>query len=581
VKCLLIRQLSMISVLLFLGFQARALQCSALFTQESASAFSYLESASAVENLTAFAESRNLTYKPEEKWLNHPIWRIPKQIAGFSNSALMVKDGQASAYLKFRLRDKEGSVSTEDLPVHETKTMFSSPFPGHEFLGEIWKDGDQNFRFMNIGSRQLLHGNNPQDIVDLVLAEAKNHPGMDIQVPLSPEWAVMRSVLNDRQVYASTKGINNYIERKPYLDAEDLYQLRSDDLLHKQENDFLVLLKEFGKNPLEMTPEEFQENLALMVRIARFNPNEHPFLGGFLGGMGVSSSLPFFSRVPPNLQQPIQGFLRLLRNDKDLKVAELSRYNKFHELSEAVQDKFLARMFEMARQPEYPIDIFLLECDRFTSRLFARYGFKKLVRLTPEGGASPEYLMYLDTHSQEYLDVVARLNGNSNQIITRTERTITPFSTWSYNWNSPSSFYEASRFVKRSQMEKILERFRSEIPPTKFFAEEMNFLAASLRYKDEVLVTGEASELVVRILKAYAPTQSIKLLQATEPRPADKIVFARWNQTNLTLTEEQSRLIQASLKTGGKLVPIHFYKPIEKHFPQIAVLKEELKDITH
>lgn len=567
----------MILVLLFVRFNAHALQCLELFRSENSPQYTYQDSSPAIENLKAFAQSRNLQLNLDEKWLNHPITRMPRNLQGYSGTGLIEVDGKFTANWTFRIREKSGENAPEEVPVYKTKMMFSSPFPHQEVLGETWTDENQKFRFMNIGSRQLLHGNNPEDVISLVMAEAQKHPGMDIQVPINPEWAIMKKVLNDRQIYASTKGIRNYIERKPYLDSEDLYTLREHDLLNKQENDFLVLLKDAEKHPLEMSSEEFEKNLALMIRIARFNPNESPFIGLVVDGFGLNPSLPFFQRVPPDLQKPLQSFLLQLTNKKNLRFAELSRYNKFQELSEAIQDKFLARMFEMARQKEYPIDFFLLECDRFTSRLFARYGFKKLVRLTPNGNNSPEYLMYLDTHSQEYLDVVARLNGNSSHIQVQAQQTVPPFQRWFYNWAPPSSFRDASRFQKREQMEKVLEKYKNEVPQNKFFLQQMHDLATSIRLKDTVFVTGDASDLILRILQDYIPSQSVKLLQNANGDQANKVVIAQWSESTNSVIENQYAQVYNSLKDGGKMLQIQIHEGGENYRRPFSTPKDQLK----
>ena len=118
------------------------------------------------------------------------------------------------------------------------------------------------------------------------------------------------------------------------------------------------------------------------------------------------------------------------------------------------------RMFEFARHPTDPVDVFFMAVDKETRALFADYNFTELFEMTEPGSESPEYLMYLDTHSPEYQKTIAFLKAATAGVESRKNNAPIPMTKaiqfWKYN-PAPSEF---SGMQKESYGESKMLEFR-------------------------------------------------------------------------------------------------------------------------
>jgi SAM-dependent methyltransferase len=478
--------------------------------------FEFNDALSVQDNLAALAR----VYGIEVDWQRHSIdtfpWDFVSLLAGCSESSAIPSPEGVKQSLIFTSKNADN-----DSPLSQAPPVFSTRGLDTELVGERWAEGSRQYRFFNIGSRLLLKSASPEKLMALVSKFAKENPTKQIEIPFDPQWALIRQMINERQAVASQKGIRNYIEKKPYLAGEDLYELVMHDEYTKNSNDFLVLMKDTGKDPLTMTSEEFERNLAAMVRVARLNYGENWLMSRVLGGARRIGTLPHTLRLRPELKKTIESFLSEM-SLRGLRIGELSRLNRFDNFSDAVMDAFLMKMFEVATVPGAEIDILLLECDARTARLFKRKGFhfKTMARVSPDGQEVPEYLQYLDTRTPEFRQAIANWAQSSQHIERQTVHEHAPRRQWSSFWEKPASFLNYWGKHKRHTAPQFLaglkNRVRTENAPLSF---------ALPSFKNKV-VTNQARALEIArwILEMQTlPTEVTTALQRLTPEQKQKL----------------------------------------------------------
>lgn len=604
-----LRQLSfLIPILLMASSSPAALTCADLFTtprpsnaQPSSTKFEFKEEETIESNLERFAQNYGVKLKgsPENRLPDHTTL-FPEGFSGFSVSAPKEVAGGIEIEMRFGL--KERTPRTQRVV---TKPVFRSAFPYPEFLGENWKFEDQSFQFFNVGTRLLMKEADPAILLEAVEQARNENPGKNVVVPLNKRWSQAKVMLNERQDLASGKAVENYDERKPYLAGEDLLQLREHDFFSRDNNDFLMLTKDTGKSPLAMTQAELKENLAAMVRIARVTLTDPQIKQLIAGPASYAPSLPHAQRLNSKLKTILANFFAKLATNGKLRVAELSRWNRFQDFSPAVMDAFLLKMFESAKEPGGEIDLFLLECDTFTSRLFKRYGFKMLVKISEKESATDEFLMYMDTHSAEYKAITEALAARSRNVSRQRETRMVPQKNWSTLWPAQTQFQNLGGKAKAFDMAKMLNDVRANLrnqssapgihpnrgaeilgkvldaenPTGKHltqtalrlssaeremlfkkvvvFSEDfqklMSYLSAQAGSKEKLVIIGQNAELIAELLKSQFPDRKIEFAGPANEwragRDFDKVFLL--NERALPVSE-----IAASLKTDGALVMV-------------------------
>ncbi len=534
--CIQFRQLSTFILLLLFGLEIQAAPlCGDLLS-------------SGQNELKNLAAQYNVVFDPNKPYYYR--FPFPKYVQGMSASGL-----------DFEIRMKD--VPRDSLKPIDISPVFSSRFPYPEFLGERWSVDGQNFRFFNAGSRLLLKDASPEALEKKILQAMKENPDHPIKGTFGRKWGTARRILNERQVWASTKAVNNYLTRKPYLAKEDLFDLRFHDETTKDNNDFLILMKDIGKTPLEISSQEFNDGLLAVVRIARISSYDH-WLQDVILGTGISFyPLPHFNRVPEKLKKTLEKFFDQLSSEGKLRIAEISRFNRFADFSQPAMNAFMKKILEAALTPEYPIDLFIIEVDKFTSRLFGRLGFKKLIQISD----SPEYLMYLDTRSPEFKKLYSELEKASQNVVRAQEEKSSSMISWSRDWDMPEEFFDFSGPHRRQKADQVLASIVNEVKEKKLslpiadkvlFSNEMGHfirhLTGHLRSKDSVTIFGDEAFSVAEIMRRINPESKIVVSRSETLQDVIVVINAFSKTSYLDQKSQLMKEVFSQLKSGGRAV---------------------------
>jgi len=523
------------------------------------------------------------------------------------------------------------NVSREDLTFRfqagaetvQTRPVFQSQFPYPELLGEVWSLKDEQFRFFNVGSRLLLKDADPRELADTLTKAVAENPGKNIQVPLDPHWALGREMINERQQWATTKGVDHYEQRKSYLSSEDQSDLRFHDRDAKNQNDLLVLTRDTDKDPLSMTAKEFYESTAAIVRIARWTGDEHWFAPMVQGGHISQHELPHAPRVRPELAPLLKGLWERLYFNKGIRVAEISRLNRFSQFPDPVFDAFLLKMFETAKVPGAEIDLLIFECDEKTGRRFRQksspfHRFQKLARISEDGAEMNEYLMYLDTHSEAFTETLNEMRAQSQAVSRQVVHQASSPKQWSASWEAPKNFETGSSRDKAKfagfSLQKIRQMIREKNHPSGLTSqkateiatwvstgqqvpealqsrlkrlnpaqltdlrrslalyskelEDLNvFLHSKIGSRESVLIIGENADLVEFLLRSQSPQRNIMVRSrealSEKDLSVDNVVLLN-TLSLLPTAEAKKQLISQTasvLKKGGRGFVVDFISP--------------------
>jgi len=369
-------------------------------------------------------------------------------------------DPKQIQYVLYRDKKDEKS-STTDIPA------IKSNFPYPEFLGEIWswKDDSQQehrYRFANVGFRQMK-----QDwplIESAVLAGLKNAPEGHLVMTLNPQMVLGRSILATWRKWNSQKVTDVYKKRKNYLASDDLYDLRETDRRHSQTDEYLVLMKDQGLLPIEMTSKQYEENLMAVVRLVRMEESDPYFPSNVFGAWkGSFLRLPVTerndqSRVGQRLSGALNGLVLAGK-----RVAEISRFVKFQKFPEPIKDAFLKNLFELSIRPQDPIDILVISVDAKTQSLFSRYRFKDLIPLNDGDRSTAEYVMYMDTQSAEFKATLSELRDRSKFVMRNQEITKPAQSRWASLWGETPGASIGSGYEKHLEGHRQVKLQRERV----------------------------------------------------------------------------------------------------------------------
>jgi hypothetical protein len=434
---------------------------------------------SSFQDLIQFAQNYGVHYNPEKRYVHQ---------RGFGKNPFVKKeslltDGFGIRFFGGSSKPAEESVQFEtEIQPHSgrrrmirtepvlTNTLVDNP----ELHGEIWRtDQGKRFRWFNAGASLLVEDGNFQDFEDRAEAVARQHPGeaLDIEVPFNPIFSKARQVILDRQIWASTRVTDHYAATKPYLDPGVLFGLRYYDSVVPSRNEYLMLLQDRGKSPLVMEAQEFQDSLLAVLRLAHLDYRSFEDNMVLLKARGLMNEMPHEGRVWLAMRSKMRGFFDQLSEQGKLNVTEITRFNRFGEVPREVMESLMLRALLTAKDPKKKTDLFILSCDEGLSDYYRdRYGFEVLTRIDPPAeGGTPELVMYLDTRSATYQQVIAKLQTSAQKVSMTADRHPPAFSSWTGGWGYPDNFY-AHSFIERrkavfEQFEKIKQRLGSSSLP--------------------------------------------------------------------------------------------------------------------
>lgn len=473
--------------------------------------------------------------------------------------------------------------------------------------GEKWKTPDgQSFQYQNVGSSFLYRTIDPMAYVERAFAISQQFPNenLSIMVPVDANVASIRRALLDRQIAASLKVTDQYEKKKAYLDPDMLYNLRAYDIDVPNANDYFVVLKNSGQSPMMMGQSEFSEQLQAVVRLARYDTHA-PFENQIISGsVSLARPLPHEPRVRKELRPKLQNLFSRLNLEKGINIAELTRFNRFNTLPPEIMRSLMLKLLISTRESSHPVDLLILECDDVPSSndpnarslvdfYHDQFGFEILTRID-KGSAedTPEYLMYLDTRSEKYAEVVKRLQENTSMLVTTRNQENLNLDSIDRGWKKPAHFMDNSDV---SRIHNLGETYQSFVAQTR---DRSKLTALAIPFTESLLIeVGTRADVVLvgdklngldDLLKTLGPQRQIQIgMQAEKTHD---------NKTNIVLIEslagksrpQQLALLKKSfsqLRPGGTLTIIdnlwHFDIDIKEWTAQNAELatKNQIKKI--
>lgn len=595
------RQVSAALVLLLFCHEAGAhsFRCETLFETRPTDSFSYQPQENPLENLENFGQTYGIQmdYKFRADSLRKSFIDLIIDphlpfIPGGMTAPIETSAGINEAVI-FAPKQKEQNIGRADsnsLPEVTAQTVLTNNVVhSPELIGEIWKSSiGERFRFMNAGSRLLMQDGTSDDVLNSALAVARKYLNLNvrIKVPLNPLWAKAKQVILDRQHLATGKVTDHYAKNKPYLHEEDLVGLRFSDFFNSNLNDYFMLLNDSNKSPLELSSEEFYQNLAVVLRLARiqFRPESDNM---WFAGVGFQNSMPHNSRLSRNLKEKFEKFFNQLAYQAPLRIAEISRFNRMSPVSREVMNAFMLKMFTQVAESSDPVDLFILECDEGLLDYYSKYyNFKVLTRTSEHQiseGEKPEYLMYLDTRTPEYQKMIARLTNASNGVRKAADRSPPPVRKWTSGWNLTSEYFQHSYIHKRWKAYEAYEKSLKNIEQmhlsreekfllfTNFWKDMVPQFSGMIGIKEKVLILGEFNYFLSQFLLQQYNSRMIstaeKDLENNDGKFNEIILIGELNRKS---SSEQKLLLEKvfrSLNHGGSITIVerfnhdHFQSP--------------------
>lgn len=429
------------------------------------------------------------------------------------------------------------------LPEIQTKNEYPE-FQGKQIK---WTDGENtehSYRLVNIGLSQLRRG--WPALENAVSKGLEFHPAEPLLVTIPQAMVAQRDRLQGWQKWASKKATDTYAKRKEYLDRDDLFSLRDFDTSWHRNDEYFVLLNDSGISSHEMTAEQFDRDALVIIRLARLH--QHSGLIPRSWWKATNEHLPVTDRFKgTSVGNLLHQSLNRIDKYGLKRVAEISRFVRFHEFPEPVMDAFLKNLFEVAINKDNPIsetdpiDAFVISVDRKTRRLFkSKYRFQDLARLNSPDSESPEFLMVLRTDSPEFRETYADFQTATAAVQVKSISNPIDTSKSSSAWKNPDHWYEGSSEEKGTLAETELVKARKEI---------RSKVSAGLP-----LVTAERAKQIATWIASESTIPKIlqykldRLSQTEKKELFDKGIFFS------TLFKELVKRISQSFPTKGKLL---------------------------
>jgi hypothetical protein len=337
--------------------------------------------------------------------------------------------------------------------------LFTAPelndFPYSGFLGESLELKGQKFRLINVGYEQVrreVQKLNP--FLDSIL---KKVSFCDVFVTLNDKFLRGLRIITQFANLGTVMTTEVYKKHKSYLKNEDLFEMYWNDLFETGRSDYFLVMNDSGQSPLEMTELEARNSLLAGLKVVRPSAT---FFGTYLDSFR-RGKLPFLSRLNSRDAREVKSFLdSLVQNGKQ--VAELSRFAKFGDVPPEIMRTLVHKALEQgSKQNGGDIDVFLFACDAKTRRQFAIYGFTDLIAI--HDAESPEFIMMLDTNSDNYKKTMAMLESVSKEVKNKKITNALAERQWSGSWSGGIERFQYSPEFKGKDSEKFLQRLRMEV----------------------------------------------------------------------------------------------------------------------
>ncbi len=378
--------------------------------------------------------------------------------------------------------------------------MPETNFPYEEFLGKkitINTHGqEQSYRLVNAGSRQFKK--DWPSIEKFVFAALDKYTDALPLISMNPVWVQGTEIGRHWQKWGSKMVTDKYAQRKSYFSPDELFKMRKNDEDDMLSSEYLFLLKDNNLSPLQMNEEQMKENLLVTVRIARFEHLDSTMPNNIFGKRYYLRNLPigtYFNNL--NSGEIIKKTFEGLELSVGKKIAEISRFVRFGDVPNEIMNHFVRQIFEFANDPNDPINIFIICVDSFGRQLFSqRYGFKDITQITnrEEFGSEPEYLMYIDTSSQDFTNLLTQLRLKSTQVVEKSEvQDIPPVMSW-YKKRYKSVMYDDGGivgkyndiqaqlvYIRKLVLSEQKQKIDKHLPTPAFFPYLRNIKISSLK----------------------------------------------------------------------------------------------------
>jgi len=285
-----------------------------------------------------------------------------------------------------------------------------------------WKVKREHFELIDVGYKNLEAFSNR--VNRLVLDHLLEHTTEDLEVRFD-NWRIYAGHRMIRYRWGVHDAVMElYKKTKPYLNPEDFRTL---SYLNKQSgnSDVLALLRsDPSEEPSDLLTEpEINERLVLTIQISYLKT--HSYMKAEIPSLSLNGEVtirdtdlyPFEYRIEvkdrPTFRNKVHGRFPVL------KTCEMLRYGSFDtKLPQAVRDRFLFQAFERARSRG--MRYIIAGADKFTARLYKRYGFQIFAEL-PIAGQEKEYLTYVDMESPEFKTIYENLRVSGKQVRVKIE----------------------------------------------------------------------------------------------------------------------------------------------------------------
>lgn len=263
---------------------------------------------------------------------------------------------------------------------------------------EKWEFKNENFFLMNTGFRNLeAHS---QKVHGLIWSHISKWPEYALEIRFGDRFHGEAANLRKWRWRMHSAVLKRYRHVKSYLDNADLFLLRWANETSHNNDGFAV----FDSNQKLLSTIQisyhgdrnfFEPNLDGFFSLLNLGPSEQldklPFEYRLTEPAGITFRHSFYSYFEPS------------------KVCEFTRYAKFDRMPFEVQNRLLYLALKTAQSRG--MRAIIAGGDETTSRLFARYGFKRFGNL-PTRSDSAEYLNFLILPSHE-AQVLERSLGQS------------------------------------------------------------------------------------------------------------------------------------------------------------------------
>ncbi len=274
---------------------------------------------------------------------------------------------------------------------------------------QFWQANGKKYQFVNVGLKSLEAYSDR--VNRTVFAQLLTHPDDDLIVYYDDSRLAVGKRLMKYRWGVHDAVLEIYKRKKPYLSENDFRTLI---YLNKvsQNSDVLALLY-----PKTIVPAArgVSNRVALTIQISYFGDRHYfrPSVAEIVDPESMPNPkdlLPFEYRIPVD---QLAAFRAAFYSRFPARyTCEMLRYASMdNQIPQSIRDRFLLTAFQKAerRGMKYVI----AGADKYTERLYRRYGFQIYSPLPNGQIEEPEYVLYLRIGTPEYSEMIARLQRSA------------------------------------------------------------------------------------------------------------------------------------------------------------------------